>query len=237
VLQAAADGEPILLDRKGVEFLPPVQDPGKILCIGLNYRDHCEEQNRPVPEFPIVFNKFRTSLIGHGAAIPLPLKLDEQMDYEAELAVVIGKGGKRITKRAAMSHVAGYMAMNDVSARGLQNAERQWARAKGFDGSGPCGPCLVTADEVPDAHALNIKCRLNGKLVQKSNTRQLVFGIPELVHFISQAMTLEPGDIISTGTPGGVGVYRDPQVFLKPGDEVQVEIESVGVLVNKCVAG
>lgn len=228
-------GLPLLVPREELRFLPPVVRPGKILCVGLNYKDHCEEQNKPVPEAPILFNKFATSLIGHEADIPLPLDLDEQMDYEAELAVVIGKGGKAIPKRRAMAHVAGFMPMNDVSARTLQSTERQWARAKGFDGSGPCGPSITTPDEVGDPHKLVIKCRLNGAVVQKSNTRHLVFDIPALIAHASAAMTLEPGDIISTGTPGGVGVYRDPQVFLRPGDEVCVEIERVGVLRNRCV--
>lgn len=230
----AEDGEPVLLSMKNITFLPPVPRPGKVLCIGLNYRDHCEEQNRPIPEFPIVFNKFATSLVGHEAEIPLPLKLDTQIDYEAELAFVVGKSARRTRKRTAMGHVAGYMIMNDVSLRQLQSTERQWSRAKGFDGSGPCGPFLVTLDEIGDPHALAIKCRLNGKTMQSSNTRHLVFKTEQLIEHISAAMTLEPGDIVSTGTPGGVGLYREPQVFLKPGDTVEVEIEKLGTLRNAC---
>ena len=142
------DGVPCLVPVRSVTFHPPVPKPGKVLCIGLNYKDHCEEQDKPLPEFPIVFNKFATSLIGHEADIPLPTKLDDQIDYEAELAFVVGKSARRVKKRTAMNHVAGFMAMNDISLRSLQGRERQWSRAKGFDGSGPCGPFLVTTDEL-----------------------------------------------------------------------------------------
>ncbi|MDK2971546.1 MAG: acylpyruvate hydrolase [Candidatus Sumerlaeota bacterium] len=231
----AEDGFPFLIPSGDVTYLPPVRRPGKFLCIGLNYRDHCEEQNRPIPEFPIVFNKFATSLIGHGAEIPLPLKADEQIDYEAEFAFVIGKTARRVKKRHAMAHVAGYMIVNDVSARALQARERQWSRAKGFDGAGPCGPFLVTPDEVENPGSLAVRLKLNGKVMQSSNTKHLVFGIEELIQHISAVITLEPGDVISTGTPGGVGLYREPQVFLKPGDMVEVEIEKLGTLRNSCI--
>jgi acylpyruvate hydrolase len=230
----AEDGRPFLVPAAQVTYCPPVPRPGKFLCIGLNYRDHCEEQNKSVPDFPMVFNKFATSLIGHGAEIPLPLKVDEQIDYEAELAVVIGREARGVKKRNALAHVAGYMIVNDVSARSLQARERQWSRAKGFDGAGPCGPFLVTPDEVGDPHALAIRLRLNGKTMQASNTKHLVFGVEALIQHISEVITLEPGDVISTGTPGGVGQYRDPQVFLRPGDTVEVEIEKLGTLRNVC---
>lgn len=230
----AEDGSPLLFSRDKLVFLPPVPRPDKILCVGLNYRDHCEEQNKPVPETPIIFNKFSTSLIGHEAEIPLPLKVDPCVDYEAELAFVIGKAAKNVKKRTALAHVAGYMVMNDISARTLQKNERQWARAKGFDGSGPCGPFLVTAEEVEDPHNLAIRLRLNGKVMQSSNTKHLVFTVEALIQHISAMVTLLPGDIVSTGTPGGVGQYREPQVFLKPGDEVEVEIEKLGTLTNRC---
>ncbi|CAN5362045.1 hypothetical protein BH09SUM1_BH09SUM1_18190 [soil metagenome] len=229
-----ADGEPNLLDASSVTWLPPIQRPGKILCIGLNYRAHCTEQNKDIPKKPVVFNKFSTSLIGHGAEIPLPLKVDDHVDYEAELAVVIGKTAKNVTKRAAMKHVGGYMIMNDVSLRAIQKAEPQWSRAKGWDGSGPCGPSIVTPDEIPDPHALEISCRLNGTVMQKSNTSDFIFPIPELISFISQLVTLEPGDIISTGTPGGVGAHRTPPIFMKPGDVVEVKIDRIGTLRNVC---
>ncbi len=230
----AGDGMPYLFREQDIEWLPPVPRPGKILCVGLNYRDHCEEQNKPIPDIPIIFNKFATSLVGHKAEIPLPLKADPNIDYEAELAVVIGRKATRVKKGGAMGHVAGYMIMNDVSARSTQAAEKQWARAKGFDGSGPCGPYLVTADEIPDPHALTVKCRVNGELRQNSSTRHLVFRIDQLIQHITRMVTLEPGDIVSTGTPGGVGVYRDPQIFLAPGDQVAIEIGGLGTLENVC---
>jgi len=233
----AADGEPILIPAKNATCLPPVPRPGKVLCVGWNYRDHCEEQNRPIPEFPVIFNKYPTSLIGQGAEIPLPLRVDKCIDYEAELAFVVGKRASRVGKRSAMGCVAGLMIMNDVSARTLQAKEKQWSRAKGFDGSGPCGPCLVTMDEAGDPHTLGIKCRVNGEVRQRSNTKHLIFKIPDLVNYITAAITLEPGDVVSTGTPGGVGVYREPPVFLAPGDKVEVEIERLGVLRNVCRKG
>lgn len=231
----AEDGKPLLVAEKDVTFLAPVPDARKILCVGLNYRDHCEEQNKPVPDFPIIFNKFPTSLNGHEGEIPLPLKVDDRIDYEAEFAFVIGRAATRVKKRTAMNHVAGFTIMNDISARGLQWREKQWSRAKGFDGAGPCGPYLVTPDEIADPHHLSIRLRLNGETMQSSNTKNLVFGIEHLIQHISEVITLEPGDIVSTGTPGGVGVYRDPELFLKPGDVVEVEIEKLGVLRNRCV--
>lgn len=230
----APDGLPYLVRRTDVAFCPPVLRPGKILCVGMNYRDHCIEQNKPVPDAPLIFNKFATSLIGAGAELRLPHHVDDHIDYEAELCVVIGATATRVKKRSAMKHVAGYTIMNDVSARQLQAREKQWARAKGFDGSGPCGPCIVTADEVPDPHALDISTRVNGKVRQRSNTKQLVFDIPYLIEYISAAITLEPGDLISTGTPGGVGVYSNPPQLLQHGDVVEVEIATLGKLRNVC---
>lgn len=231
-----ADRKPALLDPKSVRFLPPVQRPGKILCIGLNYRDHCEEQNKPVPKTPTVFNKFTTSLIGHGEAIPLPGKRDPRTDFEGEVAFVIGKRAKNVTKRTAMKHVAGYTIMNDVSARTLQENEKQWARAKGFDGSAPMGPVIVTPDEIPDPHKLRLVTKVNGKKMQDSNTAQLVFDIPALIAFISQVITLEPGDVVSTGTPGGVGLWSSPPQFLQSGDRVEITVDRIGTLVNTCAA-
>jgi 2-keto-4-pentenoate hydratase/2-oxohepta-3-ene-1,7-dioic acid hydratase in catechol pathway len=230
----AGDGHPYLYDKARVEYLPPIERPGKILCIGMNYRDHCIEQNKEIPKTPMVFNKFATSLRGHGATIPLPLKVDDHVDYEAELVVVIGKTATRVTKRTAMKHVAGYTMMNDVSLREIQKNERQWSRAKGWDGSGPCGPVIVTADEIPNPHDLGISCLVNGKVMQNSNTSQLIFDIPTLISFITQLVTLEPGDMISTGTPGGVGAYRTPTAFLREGDKVEVRIDRIGSLINTC---
>ncbi|MCC5874982.1 MAG: fumarylacetoacetate hydrolase family protein [Candidatus Sumerlaeia bacterium] len=229
------DGAKILLDKKDVTWLPPIQRPGKFLCIGLNYKDHCTEQNREAPKKPMVFNKFATSLVGHGGDILLPLKLDSKVDYEAELGVVIGKTARRVTKRTAMKHVGGYMIVNDVSLRDIQATERQWSRAKGFDGSGPCGPSIVTPDEIPDPQNLGLSCLVNGTVLQKSNTNEMIFPIAHLISFISQAMTLEPGDVISTGTPAGVGTYRNPEIYLTEGDVVEVRIDRLGSLVNKCV--
>jgi 2,4-didehydro-3-deoxy-L-rhamnonate hydrolase len=233
----AEDGQPCFVSSKDVVYLPPITAPGKYLCIGMNYKDHCEEQDCKIPSKPMIFNKFLTSLNAHEQPIPLPLRYDKCVDYEAELGIVIGKRARRVTKKSAMKCVAGYTICNDVSCRTIQSKERQWARAKGFDGSGPFGPCIVTADEIPDPHALNIATRLNGRIMQKSNTSNLIFDIPYLIHFISQLVTLEPGDIISTGTPGGVGVYRNPQVFLKEGDIVEVTIDRLGTLRNPCVKG
>ncbi|MDX1971837.1 MAG: fumarylacetoacetate hydrolase family protein [Candidatus Sumerlaeia bacterium] len=230
----AADGQPHLIPQQELTYLAPVPKPGKIICVGLNYRDHCEEQNKPIPEMPLLFAKFATSVNHHMGEIPLPLKLDPCCDYEAELAIVIGKSATRVSKKNALSHVAGYTILNDVTARTLQKNEKMWIRAKGFDGSAPMGPVLVTPDEIADAGNLDIRCRVNGELRQQSNTSQLIFGIEELIAYISAAITLEPGDVISTGTPGGVGVYREPQIFLQPGDVISCEIASIGKLENRC---
>ncbi len=234
----ADDGNPFLIDSKDVSYATPIERPGKFLCIGLNYRDHCEEQNRPIPEKPLVFNKFNTSLIPHGAPIPLPAKkYEKNVDYEGEFAIVIGKKARRVTKKTAMKSVGGYTIVNDVSARTIQKAEKQWARAKGFDGSGPWGPVIVTPDEIPDPHTIGISTRLNGQLMQNSNTKNLIFGVDDLISFISQVITLEPGDVIATGTPGGVGVFRDPPVFLEEGDTVEIRIDRIGVLKNPVAKG
>jgi 2-keto-4-pentenoate hydratase/2-oxohepta-3-ene-1,7-dioic acid hydratase in catechol pathway len=230
----AADGNPFLVPAESVTYLPPVANPSKILCVGLNYRDHCEEQGKDIPTFPIIFNKFPSSLIGHGAEIPMPLHIDTKIDFEGELAFVVGTRATRVKARQGLKHVAGLMVMNDVSARGLQYTEKQWARAKGFDGSGPCGPCLVTLDEIADPHNLAITTRVNGKVMQTSSTRHLIFRIGDLIQHITAAITLEPGDIVTTGTPGGVGVFREPPVFLRKGDIVEIDIETVGRLRNTC---
>ncbi len=235
VVENAQDGFPHLLHQSEIQYLAPVQRPGKILCVGMNYRDHCLEQNKPIPEIPMLFSKFATSVNHHLGEIPLPLKLDPCCDYEAELAVVIGKRASNVTKRNALNHVAGYTIMNDVTARSLQKNEKQWIRGKGFDGSAPLGPVLVTPDELDDPANLDVRCRVNGELRQQSNTSQMIFSVPELIAYITQAITLEPGDIISTGTPGGVGVYREPAVFLQPGDEVSAEVAGIGKLENRCV--
>lgn len=226
---------PAAYPLEDVRLLAPINDPRKIICIGQNYRDHCEEQRQPIPERPIIFAKFPTALIGPGEAIRIP-KLSRKVDYEAELALVIGAGGRGIAEADAWKHVAGYMCFNDVSARDIQFGDGQWVRGKTFDTFAPIGPALVTPDEVGDPHSLDIRLTLNGRVMQHSNTANLVFGVYYLVSFLSQVMTLEPGDIVSTGTPGGVGVFRDPPVFLKPGDTVEVTIERVGTLTNPVAA-
>lgn len=225
-----------VLDLAEVTLLAPVADPPKILCIGQNYRDHCEEQNQPLPERAILFAKFATSLNNPNGTIRIPQAVT-QTDYEAELAVVIGGsggGGFEIPEAEAMQHVAGYCCANDVSARDIQlhPAERQWLKGKAVDGFFPLGPALVTADEIADPHNLDISLTLNGETRQSSNTSNLIFKIPYLIAHLSRTMTLQPGDIISTGTPGGVGMYSQPQVFLKSGDTVSVTIAHLGTLTN-----
>jgi 2-keto-4-pentenoate hydratase/2-oxohepta-3-ene-1,7-dioic acid hydratase in catechol pathway len=218
-----------------VKLCPPVVAPGKILAVGLNYAAHAAEQNVSPPESPLIFSKCVTALMGPGDQIKLP-RISEMIDYEAELAVVIGKQAKSVTAARAMEHVAGYTIMNDVTARDLQKRERQWVRAKGLDTFAPCGPWLVTADEIADPHSLDITLTVNGETRQQSNTADLIFKIPQLIEFISQDLTLIPGDIITTGTPSGVGVFMKPPVFLKAGDEVVINIERIGTLLNR-VAG
>jgi 2-keto-4-pentenoate hydratase/2-oxohepta-3-ene-1,7-dioic acid hydratase in catechol pathway len=217
-----------------VKLAPPVPDPQKIICIGQNYRDHCEEQKKPLPERPIVFAKFPTALIGHNDSIVKPA-LTEKMDYEAELGVIIGKRGKDIPKQDALSHVAGYTIVNDVSARDIQFSDGQWVRGKSFDTFCPAGPYLVTKDEVPDPQNLSIRLEVNGEVRQSSNTANMVFSVAVLVSYLSKVCTLLAGDMISTGTPGGVGVFQDPPVFLKEGDVVSIEIEKLGTLTNTVV--
>src|SRR5579871_3569874 len=217
-----------------VRLLAPVGDPGKIMCIGQNYRDHCEEQNQPIPERAILFAKFPTALNDPHGVIRL-LRISPQIDYEAELVVVIGGpggGGRDIPEAEALNHVAGYVCANDVTARDIQKGDGQWIRGKSPDTFFPIGPWLVTADEIPDPHTLDISLTLNGKTMQQSNTSNLIFRIPYLIAYLSQTMTLLPGDILSTGTPGGVGVFRKPPVFLKPGDTVSVTIAGLGTLTN-----
>lgn len=212
-----------------VRLGPPVTDPSKIICLGLNYRDHAEEQDRKAPESPLLFGKALNVLAGDGDAMPYP-RLVEQLDYEIELAFIIGKRARHVEVADAMSHVAGYGVFMDITARDFQRKERQWLRAKSVDGSGPFGPWLVTADEVPDAHDLDISMDVNGETLQSSNTGHMIFKVDFLVHHISQTMTLEPGDVVATGTPSGVGVFRFPPRFLQPGDELTGTIGGLGTL-------
>jgi 2-keto-4-pentenoate hydratase/2-oxohepta-3-ene-1,7-dioic acid hydratase in catechol pathway len=235
---AAKSPKAVRIPKASAKLLSPVPDPAKIMCIGLNYRDHAKENNRAIPTEPVLFAKYATTLIGHGAEIRLP-KVAHKVDYEAELVVVIGKGGRDIAEADAMSHVAGYTVGHDVSARDWQfrGEEKQWTIGKTFDTFAPTGPHLVTADEAPDPHTRPIRLRLNGETMQDSNTREFIFTVPQVIAYLTQVMTLEPGDLIFTGTPPGVGVARKPPVFLKPGDVVEVEIDGIGLLKNPVVAG
>jgi 2-keto-4-pentenoate hydratase/2-oxohepta-3-ene-1,7-dioic acid hydratase in catechol pathway len=218
-------------------FHAPVTDPAKIICLGLNYRDHALESGRQIPNEPVLFSKYATSLIGHREVIVLP-KVSKRVDYEAELVAVIGRKGRHIPVDKAMQYVAGYCVGHDVSARDWQfkGETKQWMSGKTFDTFAPLGPDLVTADEVPDPHNLPIRLKLNGEVMQDSNTKQLIFGVPEIVAYLSIIVTLEPGDLIYTGTPPGVGDARKPPVYMKPGDVAVVEIDGLGVLENTCVA-
>jgi len=218
-----------------VEFAPPVTAPGKIVAIGLNYRAHAQETASVPPASPLMFAKFPTSMIGHRTPIRWDPGLTRQVDYEAELGVVIGRRARRVSADAALSFVFGYTCINDVSARDLQAADGQWVRAKSLDTFCPIGPMVVTADEIPDPQDLDIACYLNGERVQHASTRDMLFDVAALIAACSAAFTLEPGDIIATGTPSGIGVARVPQRFLGVGDEVVIEIEGVGRLVNTCL--
>ena len=212
----------------------PIARPGKIVCVGLNYRDHAEEQGAELPSAPLLFAKFTTALSGPGDPIVIPSHVTK-CDYEAELGVVIGSTVKGVSKENALDAVAGYLVANDVSARDLQFSDGQWTRGKSPDTFCPVGP-LVSADEVGDPHALWIRAILNGETVQDSTTANLIFGIDEIVSYVSQTSTLEEGDLILTGTPAGVGVFREPQRLLQPGDEITIEIDRVGSLTNPVVA-
>lgn len=213
----------------------PVPRPGKLICIGLNYRDHAAESKMAIPEKPVVFSKFSTAVIGPGEPVVIPAS-SSQVDYEAELGVVIGRRAKNVSIDRALDYVLGYTCFNDVSARDFQFADGQWQRGKSCDTFAPMGQTIVTTDEIPDPHKLSIKLLLNGKAMQDSNTDQLIFGVPRLIEFLSETITLEPGDVIATGTPSGVGFARKPPVFLRPGDVMQVQIEKVGDLGNPIVA-
>jgi acylpyruvate hydrolase len=225
---SSADG---LIDRDGVRIGPPVWDPQKIVCLGLNYRDHAKESGLTAPSAPMFFAKFANSLIGPADEIRPP-RSTEKVDYEAELAVVIGQRGRNISAGDALGHVAGAMALNDVSARDLQLANNLWTGGKAVDTFAPCGPALVTIDEIDDLQDLGVRTRVNGETVQDGTTASMIFGVADTIAFLSQIMTLEPGDIIATGTPAGVGQSRDPQLFLASGDVVEVEIDTIGTLRN-----
>ena len=231
----AAPPAAAVVARAGVTLKAPIPRPGKIVCLGLNYRDHAIESNLAIPTYPVVFAKFANVVIGPGEPIVLP-KISQEVDYEAEFGVVIGKRGRAIAEADALSYVAGYLPFHDVSARDYQMKTSQWVIGKTFDTFGPMGPALTTADEIPDPHNLNIQLSIAGEVLQSSNTRHLIFNVPQIIAHLSAVMTLEPGDLIATGTPSGVGAARTPKRFLKPGEVVRIEIERLGVLENPVVA-
>lgn len=232
---AAAESARDLIDIAAVKLAAPIPNPDKILCIGLNYADHAAESGQPLPDYPIVFSKYSNTVIGSGEAIVMP-KVTDQVDYEAELGFVIGKRARHVSEADALDYVAGYLNVNDVSARDYQMRTSQWTMGKSFDTFAPMGPALVTADDVPDPHNLAIRLWIGEELLQDSSTSQLIFNVPQLLADISEVMTLLPGDIVSTGTPPGVGGARTPPRWLKPGETVNMEIERLGVLSNPIVA-
>ncbi|MEP7358509.1 MAG: fumarylacetoacetate hydrolase family protein [Anaerolineales bacterium] len=233
VIDAAAPAA--MAGLAAVTLQAPVPRPGKIICIGLNYRDHAAESGQAIPTYPIIFSKFANVVIGPGQPIVLP-KISQEVDYEAELGVVIGKRGRSISEADALSYVGGYLPFHDVSARDYQMRTSQWVIGKTFDTFGPMGPSLTTADEIPDPHTLDITLSIGGEVLQSSNTKNLIFTVAQLIYHLSAVMTLEPGDLIATGTPGGVGAARNPKRFLKPGERVRIEIERLGILENPVVA-
>lgn len=225
-----AAAEPKRIALADVRLLAPVPDPEKIICLGLNYRDHAEESAQEIPKAPMWFAKFANSLIGSGQDIVLPAAHPDYVDYEAELAIVIGRTARNVDVAAALEYVAGAMPFNDVSARDLQIQNPLWTSGKAVDTFAPCGPALVTMDEIEDLHALGVRTRINGELLQEGNTRELIFSVPETIAWLSRTVTLVPGDIVATGTPAGVGASKNR--FLREGDTVEVEVDGLGVVVN-----
>lgn len=223
---------PAVFNAQDVKIEAPVLNPGKMICVGHNYREHILEMKRELPEFPVVFAKYANTIIGPQDDIPF-YPISEQLDYEAEFTFVIGKRARNVSQADALNYVAGYTIANDVTYRDIQRRTIQWMQGKAVDGSAPMGPWLITSDELKDPSGLEVVLTVNGEERQRSNTANLVFTVPRLVEFLSGLMTLEPGDVILTGTPGGVGVARDPQVFLKDGDVVRIEIDGIGALENK----
>jgi 2-keto-4-pentenoate hydratase/2-oxohepta-3-ene-1,7-dioic acid hydratase in catechol pathway len=234
--QAAGRSDAVRVPAGEAALHSPVHDPQKIVCVGLNYRDHAIESGMAIPKEPVLFSKFTSALVGHGEQIVAPTS-STKVDYEAELVIVIGRRGRYIPEATAYEHVAGYAVGHDVSARDwqLEKDGKQWMVGKTFDTFAPVGPVLVTRDEVPDVHKLGIRLRLNGKTMQESNTEQMIFSVPQVVAYISTIVTLEPGDLIFTGTPPGIGHALKPPVYLKPGDIAEVEIDGLGTLRNQVV--
>jgi 2,4-didehydro-3-deoxy-L-rhamnonate hydrolase len=225
-----SDGRPL----SEVDYLAPVPRPGKVVAIGRNYREHAAEEGVNPPKEPLIFSKWPSSVVGPGAEIRWDPALARQVDHEAELAVVIGRKARRVSREEALDHVFGYTCLNDVSARDLQFGDGQWVRGKSLDTFCPMGPFLVTADEIGDPQGLRISCTVDGEVRQDASTSQMFFPVAEIISHCSQAFTLEPGDVIATGTPSGVGVFRDPPVFLHDGARIVVEIEGIGALENTC---
>ncbi|MDR9793279.1 fumarylacetoacetate hydrolase family protein [Aeribacillus pallidus] len=225
-------GKQLVFSKEDVKVEAPVPSPRKMICVGHNYREHILEMGREIPPYPVVFAKFANTVIGPEDDIP-HYPISDQLDYEAEFAFVIGKRARNVSQAEALDYVAGYTIVNDVTYRDLQRRTLQWLQGKTVDGSAPMGPWLVTTDELSDPSGLEVVLTVNGEERQRSNTKNLVFSVQYLVEFLSGLMTLEPGDVILTGTPGGVGVARDPQVFLKDGDVVRIEIDGIGALENK----
>lgn len=222
------------IDQASAVLLNPIERPGKIVCVGLNYMDHCVETGIAPPERPLLFSKFTTAMTGPGSDITWSTKLSAKVDFEAELAVVISKTCRRVSEEDALDYVAGYTAANDVSARDVQLGDGQWVRGKSLDSFCPVGPALVSSADIPDPQNLVIRTFLNGEIMQDSSTSLMIFSIAHIISFCSQAFTLEPGDIILTGTPHGVGMGRDPEVYLNDGDLIEIEIEKIGRLSNRC---
>jgi acylpyruvate hydrolase len=234
--RAMAVGAGIVRELSAVKLGAPVPRPGKVLCLGLNYRDHAQESGMKLPRDPVIFSKVSSSVIGHGSPIQVP-RATKEVDYEVELAFVIGQKCKEVDRRRAYDYIVGYTILNDVSGRDYQLKKDggQWLLGKSFDTFCPMGPWIVTKDEIRNPHDLDIRLKLSGKVMQHSNTRQLVFRIPDILAYLSRVFTLEPGDVVATGTPGGVGFARKPPVFLKRGDTVRLEVEKIGVLENPVV--
>lgn len=237
-LELVAAGSPVAVPRADVRLLAPLLDPPKIVCVGLNYRDHAIETGLAIPASPVLFSKYSSAIVGPDEAVVHPgSELTTRLDYEVELAVVIGIGGKQIPESKALDHVFGYTVANDISARDLQFQEGQWLKGKTLDTFLPLGPAIVTADEIEDPHRLHIRLDLNGQTMQSSSTEEMIFRIPYLIAYLSKLFTLEPGDLILTGTPAGVGHARRPPVYLQPGDIMRAEIDGIGVLENRVTGG
>lgn len=233
--QSPSDARPELLQKEKLRFRAPIARPGKIIGLGLNYRDHAVETGESVPEFPPIFAKFPSSVTNPDDEIPIP-KVTSKLDWEVELGVVIGTICKEVSEHEALNYVAGYTIINDVSARDLQKGDDQWIRGKSLDGLCPMGPCIVTTDELGDASNLKLQTKINGVIKQDSNSSNLLHSVPQVVSYLSQSFTLEPGDVITTGTPSGVGFVRDPPEFLQDGDEMELFVEGIGYLRNRIVA-